>query len=217
MEAIGYEVAELKRRLDNVVRVGVVAEVDAAAGAVRVRWEGPPDAPALTRWVPWATTRAGARERDWRPPSAGEAVLLLSPGGELENAVAAVALFSAAAPANAAGATAATTTFEDGAEIHYDAAAHLLRFTAQDGAALRHDAAANALSAVLPAGGAATLAADGGVSITGDVSVDGAITATGDVSDAAGSMQEMRDTYNAHVHPAANPPGNTAAPTSRMD
>ncbi|EFH11581.1 phage baseplate assembly protein [Pseudoroseomonas cervicalis] len=37
-----------------------------------------------------------------------------------------------------------------------------------------------------------------GVTIVGDVHVTGSITATAAVSDANGSMQEMRDRYNAH-------------------
>ena len=39
---------------------------------------------------------------------------------------------------------------------------------------------------------------------------DGNITCTGDVSDANGTMQEMRDQYNAHGHPDASPPPSPA-------
>lgn len=46
----------------------------------------------------------------------------------------------------------------------------------------------------------------------GDVTVDGNIEATGDVSDAAGSMQEMRDTFNGHVH--SNPEGGNVGPAT---
>jgi len=46
--------------------------------------------------------------------------------------------------------------------------------------------------------------------IKGNLHVEGDTTCDGDVSDAAGSMQEMRDIYNGHTHPetgtTTNPP-----------
>lgn len=45
---------------------------------------------------------------------------------------------------------------------------------------------------------------------TGNVHVLGNVTCDGNVSDANGSMQEMRDTYNAHVH------GSSPTPTPEM-
>ncbi len=47
--------------------------------------------------------------------------------------------------------------------------------------------------------------------MTGDLHVMGSITCDHDVSDANGSMQEMRDTYNAHQH------GTSPTPTPEMD
>jgi phage baseplate assembly protein V len=49
---------------------------------------------------------------------------------------------------------------------------------------------------------------------TGNLQVAGDITCAGNVSDAAGSMQEMRDTYNGHTH--AETGSNTQAPTQEM-
>lgn len=47
--------------------------------------------------------------------------------------------------------------------------------------------------------------------MTGDLHVMGSITCDNDVSDANGSMQEMRDKYNAHKH------GTSPLPTPEMD
>jgi phage baseplate assembly protein V len=44
------------------------------------------------------------------------------------------------------------------------------------------------------------------VEMTGNLHVLGSITCDNDVSDANGSMQEMRDFYNEHVHGASDPP-----------
>ena len=83
-----------------------------------------------------------------------------------------------------------------------------------------HDAAGNRLhfrngglvevhastSMAVKVGGTELLVEASGVTITGDLVV------TGQVSDANGSMQEMRDRYNAHGHPGA-----AGAPSPSMD
>ncbi|GGG31048.1 hypothetical protein GCM10010964_18740 [Caldovatus sediminis] len=51
-----------------------------------------------------------------------------------------------------------------------------------------------------------------GLRITGDVEIVGNLRVSGEVEDHAGSMQEMRERYNAHGHPGAGPP-----PTPPMD
>jgi phage baseplate assembly protein V len=45
--------------------------------------------------------------------------------------------------------------------------------------------------------------------IKGNLHVEGDTTCDGDVSDANGSMQEMRDTYNGHAHPETGSTTNT--------
>ena len=211
-----FELAELARRVAQIVRPGRVDEVDAGRALVRVRWDVDADgAPVVTNWRPWLPSIAGAA-RSWRAPSAGEQVVLLSPDGDIAQSFVLPALYSDASPAPSDDPDKVVVRHADGAVVEYDAAAHVLRHTAQDGAVLTHDAAAHALSAVLGAGATAALDAPGGVSIVGDVAVTGSISATGDVSDAAGSMEEMRDVYNPHTHPSASPPSPTGAAIQKM-
>lgn len=74
----------------------------------------------------------------------------------------------------------------------------------------------------LRASGVLEITAPGGVTIAGDVSIDGNLSvdgdasATGDVSDAAGSMQEIRDVFNAHTHTHGGSAGTTSPPTTPM-
>lgn len=57
----------------------------------------------------------------------------------------------------------------------------------------------------------------GNVLIKGNAHVEGSITCDNDVSDANGSMQEMRDTYNGHTHGGVAAGGaSTAAPSQGM-
>ena len=203
-----FRLVELARRLANVVRPGVIAEADYAASRVRVKYgEGLEE--ALTEWLPWVTTRAGG-DRTWHAPEVGEQVLLLSPSGDLAQAVALPGIYQDSRSAPAADVDKHLTHYSDGAEIEYDRAAHKLK-------------------AVLPAGGTAEITADGGVAITGDVTITGNVTATGNidaegdieaggdvtadgnieadgnVEDSKGSMDEMRGVYNTHTHGV--PPG----------
>ena len=206
IQRLAGRVAELERRLANTVRTGTVEELDAGAGRVRVRYGDE----AVTAPVPWLAEAAG-ETRDWRPPDPGEQVLLVSPMGEMGLAIAVPAVYRDSFPAPGADAEKNIRVYGDKAELSYDSKAH-------------------ALSAVLPSGGTLRIEAPGGAAVEGDLEIDGDLTvdgdisatgdisADGDVSDRNGSMQEMRTTYNAHVHGVApGPVTPPVAPNSRME
>lgn len=124
------ETTDLLRRLVNLLRYGRIHAADYPAARVRVviGQEDEADNHIITDWIPWLTTRAGG-DRTWWAPEVGEAVLLLSPGGELTNAVALPAIFSQASPAPADRETVQRTVYEDGTAVEYDRAAHHLTAT----------------------------------------------------------------------------------------
>lgn len=213
MTDLAWEVAELRRRLDNVVRACTVAEVDFDRCVVRCRYAGDADDPALSGWLPWLTRRAGRDQEMWTP-SVGEQALLLAPGGDLANAICLPAICTPGASPTGATEGQHVVAYGDGAETVYDGDAHTLSHTAEDGAILEYDAGAHHLVATLPGNGTVEIDARGGVAIVGDVTVTGSISATEQVSDENGSMEEMRGVYNGHVHPAGTPPSNVG-PVSR--
>ena len=70
-------VADLDRRLANVVRYGTITEVDPTAARARVTFGGE----TASAWLHFSTSRAGGA-RVWSPPVAGEQVVVFSPSGD---------------------------------------------------------------------------------------------------------------------------------------
>lgn len=185
--------AELARLIENLIRIGTIAEVDLVKARVRVQ-----TGDLLTGWLPWRTARAGA-DREWNPPTIDEQVLLLSPSGQLANGVAITGLFSDAHPANGDRAKLHRATYSDGAVIEYDSQVHHLR-------------------AHLPGGGTTELISDGGVRIVGDITLEGDLIQTGN-QQVTGNVEVTVDVVAAgislvrHVHGGVQPGGsNTGAP-----
>ena len=75
------DMTEAERRISNVALMGQVVALDTARARVRVQ-----AGPITTGWLPFATVRAGL-DRTWHPPEPGEQVLLVAPGGDLNQGV----------------------------------------------------------------------------------------------------------------------------------
>ena len=86
---------EILRRLENIARVGTIAEVHTGRPArCRIRCGN-----ITTNWIPWVTGRAaGEAGSVWWPPKVGEQCLMLAPGGDLMNAVVLPGAYSDANP-----------------------------------------------------------------------------------------------------------------------
>ncbi|SME96414.1 phage baseplate assembly protein V [Desulfovibrio gilichinskyi] len=115
-----YLLAELDRRLSNVVRIGTVAEADYSKARLRVSF-----GEAVSDWLPWVTFRAGG-DHTWWAPEVDEQVLVLAPSGEISGGVVLGSIFSTSHPAPADRPTIHRTTYEDGAIIEYDRLKHIL-------------------------------------------------------------------------------------------
>jgi phage baseplate assembly protein gpV len=74
------EVAELKRILPNLVKRGVVHEVDAKNWRVRLNYAAEGEQPILGPWVPWK--EHGGAIKSWLPPSDGQAATTINPVGD---------------------------------------------------------------------------------------------------------------------------------------
>jgi len=148
------QLAELARLIENLVRLGTVAEVQVQPPRVRVNTGN-----ITTTWLPWLALRAGT-SKEWDPPTVGEQVVLLSPSGVLAQGVALGGLFSDANPANGDREGLHRRTYPDGAVVEYDFVAHVLQAT-------------------LPEGGVTHLFSTGGINIEGPITHNGDYTQTG--------------------------------------
>ena len=121
------DMTEAERRLSNLVMLGQVAELDAKKARVRVQ-----AGPILTAWLPFATVRAGL-DRTCHAPEAGEQVVLVAPGGDLNQAVVVGSLYRDAYPPPADSADISRTEWKDGAALAYDRQLHHWRLSVPAG------------------------------------------------------------------------------------
>lgn len=167
----------------TLIRLGRITEVTLSPPRCKVRFsveddEDVGDEDGETPPIRWLASRAG-KTRAWSPPSVGEEVVLLSPDGQIGNAVALCGLYNG--ENGPPGSTLAELLeFEDGAVISYDPVAH-------------------ALAAVLPAGATALVDAPGGLTIRGPVAIEGAVTVSGGI-EASGDVTASGVSLKNHKH-----------------
>ncbi|MGL4827153.1 MAG: phage baseplate assembly protein V [Vibrionaceae bacterium] len=105
-------IAELTRRIDNLLRLGTIAEV--TGDLCRVKTGN-----LLTQPRPFFTLRAGTAKTSWRP-SVGEQVMLLSLSGDPANSYILPAIYSDDNPEPDDSNNRHRTVYPDGAVIEYD-------------------------------------------------------------------------------------------------
>lgn len=94
MDDLTYRISELERKLSNILRFGTIVELEETTALVRVQ-----TGEITSRWLPWATRRAGT-DREWWMPEEQEQVLILSPSGDLAQGLVLPATYQDAFPAN---------------------------------------------------------------------------------------------------------------------
>jgi phage baseplate assembly protein V len=108
--------AELERLMSNMIRIGVVAELDEANARVKMRVNG-----LVTDWMPFNTGRAGAT-RTWSAPRPGEQLVVFAPYGDTGQAFAAQSVYQDAHPPPATSQDQEHTIFPDGSTLDYNSA-----------------------------------------------------------------------------------------------
>ncbi|WP_264686486.1 phage baseplate assembly protein V [Wolbachia endosymbiont (group B) of Rhopobota naevana] len=121
-----FAISELNRKLANVIRIGIVKEIDYEKVKVRVKI-----GEILTDWVPWITSKAG-KDRDWCPPDIDEQVVILSPLGELSLGVVLLGIYQQKYSALENKKEVSSLTFQDGTKLSYDKDKHHLEIEVVD-------------------------------------------------------------------------------------
>lgn len=166
------------RQLEELV-YGRVVSVDSAGGRCNVA-----AGDVVTQPIRWVENRAGAT-RSWSPPSVGEQVLLLCPGGDPAGAVALRGIASAAHPP-VGDAKRELVEFGDGTVLAYNAATHELE--------------------LLVGAGRITLVARGGIRLAGPVELDGDLEVRGTITardDVVGAGKSLKDHLHTRVQAGA--------------
>lgn len=159
--------AEINRRIDNLIRFGLIAEVDHANAKARVKC-----GQILTSFLPFITLRAGTT-KTWSPPTVGEQCVILASSGELTTACILVGLYTQNSPSHSPDVH--VIEFEDSAKIEYNQSTGALVVT---GIKTANITAANQINIDCPT-----------VNIKGNVNIDGEVTSTGDMI--AGGISQM--------------------------
>lgn len=200
------DTAHLSRLIENLIRIGTIAEVDHASALCRVVTGG-----IVTGWLPWFAHRAGDT-RTWNPPTPGEQVMVFSPSGEIAGGIVFTGIYSAASPAPSNTPDEHATAYPDGARITYNHATGALTAigiqtaTVQAAVSITLDTPRTHVTGELEVDGLLTYKS--GMQGTGGAGasavIDGSVTVTGDV--VAGGISLTVHTHDEHDGGATGAP-----------
>lgn len=211
---MNYNETEVDRRIANLVRIGTIAELDAAGARVKVKL----DDDLTTDWLPWLTSRAG-ETRTWSAPTVGEQVTVFAPSGELAQAVVGNSIFQNTKPAPATSSDQETVVFPDGSTVDYNSASNTLTVTV----AGNGNVVVNCKVATINADTSVTIDTPE-TTVTGNLTVakslamgsdGGNMTITGNVAITGASLTHNgKNVGSTHTHTGVTPGGSdTGAPT----
>lgn len=148
--------ADMARRLENLITLGSVAELDHPGRRLRVQ-----SGELLTDWLPWPA-EMGRNHIRWRPLRLGQQLILACPSGDPAQAAIIGQLYSASMPPPSTDENLDIVQWEDGSLVSYDSAAHRYTITVNGG-----DLQLNATGNVN-----ATIGGNANVTASGDINMD---------------------------------------------
>ncbi|MEB7888790.1 phage baseplate assembly protein V [Hafnia alvei] len=184
---------DLQRRLANIVRRGVIHSTQhGKIPKCRVSI-----GELITDWLPLCQGFSGGFRSDVNPCTVGDAVTVLSEGGDLNNGRVFPGWATGGAPVPEGSESEHITVYGDGTEVRYDREAHALTITIAEGGTYKI-VGKGTLDG--PVEITDTLTVQGVTTINANTTVKGNIGATGEISDGKGKMSGIRLTYNGHTH-----------------
>ncbi|EGZ8549983.1 phage baseplate assembly protein V [Escherichia coli] len=206
--SLADEVAELRRRVADMVRRGVVEEV-IPGSPVMVRVD---IGDALSPPLPWIQVQSGRYMQVSNYPAPGDAVTVISEAGDLRNGRVYPGANIDAIPVPAGSEHEHVILFDTGTEIRYDRQANVLSITLAEGGSYKITGRGTLDG---PVEITDTLTVQGKTKINADTQVLGNIGASQEITDKTGSMSKIREIYNTHDHPGDSG-GTTRKPNQEM-
>ncbi|MGO3492872.1 phage baseplate assembly protein V [Hafnia alvei] len=184
---------DLQRRLANIVRRGVIHSTQhGKIPKCRVSI-----GELITDWLPLCQGFSGGFRSDVNPCTVGDAVTVLSEGGDLNNGRVFPGWATGGSPVPEGSESEHITVYGDGTEVRYDRETHALTITIAAGGTYKI-VGKGTLDG--PVEITKTLTVQGVTTINSNTTVKGNIGATGEISDGKGKMSGIRMTYNGHTH-----------------
>lgn len=184
---------DLQRRLANIVRRGVIHSTQhGKIPKCRVSI-----GELITDWLPLCQGFSGGFRSDVNPCTVGDAVTVMSEGGDLNNGRVFPGWATGGAPVPEGSESEHITVYGDGTEVRYDRETHALTITIAAGGTYKI-VGKGTLDG--PVEITDTLTVQGVTTINANTTVKGNIGATGEISDGKGKMSGIRMTYNDHTH-----------------
>ncbi|WP_249961506.1 phage baseplate assembly protein V [Histophilus somni] len=200
--------AEFNRKLENIVRYGVVAEVNHEKRRAKVQTGN-----ILTDWLPWCALRAGTT-KIWSPITPGEQCILISPAGEINSGFILSALYTLEFNTPSNSPDEHVIQFADNAIIQYNQATSELKVSGIKTALIEANVSVTLNTPLvhctqdMSIDGNVTIqgsvSAKGSAEVQGSINVQGSVNAQGDVTAGGVSLQT-------HTH-AGDSGGTTGVP-----
>ena len=111
-EQDGYALADLTKRLSNIIRIGTIFEINYQTAKARVKI-----GELETDFLPWANSNSGSNNI-WNPPEIDEQVVILSPSGDLSQAIILPSLYKN--NASNSDQNIKSITYQDGSKISFN-------------------------------------------------------------------------------------------------
>ena len=117
-EQDGYALSDLAKRLSNIIRIGTIFEINVQTAKARVKI-----GELETDFLPWANSNSG-NNNSWNPPEIDEQVIILSPSGDLSQAVILPSFYKN--NASDSNQNIKSITYQDGSKISFNIASGTL-------------------------------------------------------------------------------------------
>ena len=111
-EQDGYALADLTKRLSNIIRIGTIFEINYQTAKARVKI-----GELETDFLPWANCNSGSNNI-WNQPEIDEQVVILSPSGDLSQAIILPSLYKN--NASNSDQNIKSITYQDGSKISFN-------------------------------------------------------------------------------------------------